>query len=464
MADKCTDRCRAEKCSLTDNAHYSDDDSVVNLLPTRVGFVVETQAAMIARQANGTAAAGRDGLRLGAGDWTVNESRAALLIVDDNDDNRYTLTLQLNLEGYTNLTVATNGREALDALQSRPFDLVLLDVMMPDVNGYDVLENMKANPELRDLPVIMISALSEIDSVIRCIELGAEDYLSKPFNPTLLRARIGASLEKKRLRDEIKENSRRLETASTHKSQFLANMSHELRTPLNAIIGVTEMMRDDAQELKLDDKIEPLDRVLGAARHLLALINDILDLSKIEAGRMELHLDSFSLNPLIEDIVKTIEPLAAKNANRVVAHCDSAIGMMHADPMRIRQALLNLVSNANKFTERGTIAINAGLEDGHRDRVTIAVTDTGIGMTVEQMGKLFREFSQADSTTSRNYGGTGLGLAISRRFCQMMGGDITVESEPGRGSTFKIWLPRIASPTPKALPALELMANSPQHS
>jgi signal transduction histidine kinase len=184
--------------------------------------------------------------------------------------------------------------------------------------------------------------------------------------------------------------------------------------------------------------------VLGAARHLLALINDILDLSKIEAGRMELALSSFPLAPLIADVVKTIEPLATKNGNKIAANCDGGIGTMHADQMRLRQALLNLMSNANKFTERGAISIDAHeQQENGRDWITIAVVDTGIGMTPEQMGKLFQEFSQASSTTASRYGGTGLGLAISKRFCQMMGGDITVASEPGKGSTFTIRLPRI---------------------
>jgi signal transduction histidine kinase len=223
-------------------------------------------------------------------------------------------------------------------------------------------------------------------------------------------------------------------------------MSHELRTPLNAIIGVSEMLRQDTEALKQDT--EPLDRVLGAGRHLLALINDILDLSKIEAGRMELQIETFPLVPLIADVVKTIEPLAAKNANQVAVNCDGAIGTLHADQMRLRQALLNLMSNANKFTERGTISIDArqGQESGG-DWITIAITDTGIGMTQEQMDKLFQEFSQASSTTASKYGGTGLGLAISKRFCQMMGGDITLESKPGRGSTFTIRVPRIVAVT-----------------
>jgi two-component system NtrC family sensor kinase len=199
------------------------------------------------------------------------------------------------------------------------------------------------------------------------------------------------AIENVRLFNEIQDKSRELAEASQHKSQFLANMSHELRTPLNAIIGVSEMLREDAEALKQDT--EPLDRVLGAGRHLLALINDILDLSKIEAGRMELNLETFSLAPLIDGVVKTIEPLAAKNCNRVAVRCDRAIGTMHADQMRLRQALLNLMSNANKFTEKGTVTIAAqqGQENG-RDWVTLSVADTGIGMTPEQMGKLFQEF------------------------------------------------------------------------
>jgi two-component system, NtrC family, sensor kinase len=251
----------------------------------------------------------------------------------------------------------------------------------------------------------------------------------------------GIAIENVRLFDEIQDKSRQLAEASQHKSQFLANMSHELRTPLNAIIGVSEMLREDTEAAKQD--LEPLDRVLGAARHLLALINDILDLSKIEAGRMELQLEDFELASLIEGVVKTIEPLAAKNENRVAVSCDPAIGSLHADQMRLRQTLLNLMSNANKFTEHGTIAVDARqAQESGRDWITIAVADTGIGMTAEQMGKLFQEFSQADASTTRKYGGTGLGLAISKRFCQMMGGDITVESEPGKGSVFTVRLPR----------------------
>jgi signal transduction histidine kinase/CheY-like chemotaxis protein len=251
------------------------------------------------------------------------------------------------------------------------------------------------------------------------------------------------AIENVRLFDEIQDKSRQLEEASQHKTQFLASMSHELRTPLNAIIGVTEMLLEDAREFKRDDELEPLERVLRAARHLLALINDILDLSKIEAGRMELHLETFPLAPLIEDVGKTIEPLAAKNTNRIVIDCSPDLGSIRADQIRLRQILLNLASNASKFTENGTVTITAQPQHSdERDWITIAVADTGIGMNAAQMGRLFQEFSQADSSTTRKYGGTGLGLAISRHFCRMMGGDITVKSKPGEGSTFTMRLPR----------------------
>ena len=258
------------------------------------------------------------------------------------------------------------------------------------------------------------------------------------------------AIENARLFKESQAKSEQLAEASKLKSQFLANMSHELRTPLNAIIGLTEMLHEDASELKRTEELEPLERVLRAAHHLLELINDILDLSKIEAGRMDLHVETFAIAPLVHEAIATIGPVAAKNGNEIIVHCPADIGEMHADQMRIRQALLNLVSNANKFTEHGrvTVDVTRVMSKGSEE-ITMAVRDTGIGLSSEQVGRLFQEFVQADSSTTRKYGGTGLGLAISRRFCQMMGGDISVESELGKGSTFTIRLPaRIESVQP----------------
>jgi signal transduction histidine kinase len=253
---------------------------------------------------------------------------------------------------------------------------------------------------------------------------------------------------------QLEAKSAELEAASAHKSQFLANMSHELRTPLNAIIGVSEMQLEDARDLGRKDAIEPLERILRAAQHLLALINDILDLSKIDAGKMEVHLESVDPAPLIEEIVATIRPLAEKNGNRVEADCATDLGPVHADAKRLRQALLNLAGNAAKFTDNGTIRIAGGrASENGRDWTVLSVSDTGIGMTPQQVSRLFQDFVQADASTTRKYGGTGLGLAISRRFCRMMGGDITVESAPGRGSTFTIRLPSMIANTQEVEPA-----------
>jgi signal transduction histidine kinase/DNA-binding response OmpR family regulator len=236
------------------------------------------------------------------------------------------------------------------------------------------------------------------------------------------------------------------EAMSRTKSSFLANMSHELRTPLNAIIGLTEMLVENAARFGTDKAAEPLRRVLRAGRHLLALINDILDLAKVEAGKMELSIGTVAVGPLIDEVVGTARPLAEQNRNRLVVDLQSPETPVWADPIRLRQVLLNLLSNACKFTTDGDISLRIRqTEDASGPWLEIAVSDTGIGMTPEQVKNLFQEFAQGEASTARQFGGTGLGLAISRRLCRLMGGDIAVESEPGRGSTFTVRLPREAA-------------------
>ncbi len=229
------------------------------------------------------------------------------------------------------------------------------------------------------------------------------------------------------------------EAANSAKSQFLASMSHELRTPLNAIIGYSEMLQEEVEDLGHGELGGDLQKIHTAGRHLLSLINNVLDLSKIEAGKMELHLETFDINEMLDDVVTTVRPLVDKNANRLEVRRADQLGSMRADLTKIRQMLLNLLSNSCKFTEGGVITLEAGRENG--DSIGFSVTDTGIGMTPEQMDKLFEAFSQAEASTTSKYGGTGLGLAITRRFCHMMGGDVQVESSPGKGSTFTIRLP-----------------------
>ena len=230
--------------------------------------------------------------------------------------------------------------------------------------------------------------------------------------------------------------------ANQAKSKFLANMSHELRTPLNAVIGIAEMLREDAEDLGQDDFLEPLDRISRAGKHLLHLINEVLDLSKIEAGKLEFHFEDFNPAALVQDAATTVEPLAEKNGNRITVRCADDAGGMHADLTRVRQIVLNLLSNACKFTEGGEVTVELARERSKgRDWLVFTVADTGIGMTPEQLAKLFEEFSQADSSITRKYGGTGLGLAISQRLCHMMGGDIDVASTSGEGTTFTVRLP-----------------------
>jgi signal transduction histidine kinase len=253
------------------------------------------------------------------------------------------------------------------------------------------------------------------------------------------------------------------DVANRTKSAFLASMSHELRTPLNAIIGFSRLVMRRSKEVLPTRQYENLEKILVSAEHLLALINDILDLSKVEAGKMDLYLETFDLADMLRDVSTTVQPLVEKNANTLVMQCANDLGTMRADLTKVRQALLNLLSNASKFTQRGAIGLTASrqVEDGV-DWITLSVTDTGIGMTPEQMGKLFQAFSQAETSIAGQYGGTGLGLAITRKFCQMMGGDITVTSEVGQGSTFTMRLPAEVSdskaePAPSAAPASEAL-------
>src|SRR5919199_613811 len=272
---------------------------------------------------------------------------------------------------------------------------------------------------------------------------------------------VGAWLdvtERKRAEEALAEKSRELEAASKHKSQFLANMSHELRTPLNAILSYSQLLLEEVEELGQHNFVPDVKKIHAAGTHLLGLINDILDLSKIEAGKMDLYLETFDVPALVGDVVALVRPLVERKANTLDVRWADGIGAMRADVTKVRQALFNLLSNAAKFTEHGTVSLSVTRApiDGV-DSVTFAVADSGIGMSPEQIRKLFQAFAQADSSTTRKYGGTGLGLAISRHFCRMMGGDITVESEIGKGSTFTVRLPALVSePVVATEPGAEL--------
>jgi PAS domain S-box-containing protein len=295
-----------------------------------------------------------------------------------------------------------------------------------------------------------------LELALRRVEDGGARLFTASFHD--LTARKVAEAELRAARDAAE--------ASNHaKSQFLANMSHELRTPLTAVIGYSEMLQEEARDGGHAGLLPDLEKIHAQSKHLLTLINDLLDMSKIEAGKIELYLETFDLAEAVRDVASTVQPLAARNGNVLEVEQAEGLGQMHADLTRLRQCLLNVLSNACKFTERGTVrlAVSRKTADG-ADWVTFRVTDTGIGLTPEQMGKIFRAFTQADLSTTRKYGGTGLGLAITRKLCQMMGGDITVTSTPGQGSTFTVRLPAVVRKgQPQAAPA-EMPAETPTRS
>jgi len=260
--------------------------------------------------------------------------------------------------------------------------------------------------------------------------------------------RLRAEVANERINADLLKARDAAVEANYAKSMFLANMSHELRTPMNAIIGYSEMLMEEFDEMETDEVVADLNKIHGAGRHLLALINDVLDISKIESGKMTVFIEAFDVATVIRDVENTVQPLLRQNENTLTVLIADNCGAMQSDLTKVRQTLINLLSNAAKFCDRGSIrlVVSRHSEDAG-DVVSFQVSDTGIGMTAAQIAKLFQPFSQADSSTTRRFGGTGLGLAISRRFCRMLGGDIAVESEPGKGSTFTVTLPSISTET-----------------
>ncbi len=335
----------------------------------------------------------------------------------------------------------------LQPLISQPIlDLARLASVVTDKKDYLVRAEKKTDDEVGHL----IDAFNQMLSVIqtRDAELQSANDMLEVYNQNLEKKVEERTAALAQASKEAQDARTAAEEASKAKSVFLANMSHELRTPLNAIIGYSEMLQEDAADCGHAEFIADLQKIHIAGKHLLGLINDVLDISKIEAGKMDLFLETFTVADLVRDVVSTIQPLVSKNRNTLKVELGDHLQTMRADATKVRQALFNLLSNACKFTENGTIALRVTRDGPSPDGdYRFEVIDSGIGMTEEQLRRLFRAFTQADASTTRKYGGSGLGLAITRYFCRMMGGDVTVQSKLGKGTTFTVKLPAVVAST-----------------
>ena len=404
------------------------------------------------------------------------EQRPILLAIDDDSDNRAFLTKAVSKQGFEVVT-APNATQARRQLDRRRPALIFLDVQMPEESGLALLPQM-----LRDFPdavVVMMTAYGSEQVAAEALRGGADDYIAKPIDLQRLREMLQRNLEKQRLRaerqslvarlkdsnrylmrqhaalrradEEILQVNRQLEQSNRYKSEFLANMSHELRTPLNAILGFSEILLDVTMDLTGGERTEFLRNIHSSGQHLLGLINDILDLAKIEAGKMELHLEEMRVAEALQEVTAILEPMARQQGLQLTTIGAVEARVIKVDRSKFKQVLYNLLSNAVKFTPPpGQITIT--VKDAP-DQLTVLVQDTGIGMKGEDLPKLFREFEQIDGSYTRRYQGTGLGLALCRRFVQMHGGRIWAESKFGKGSTFTFTIPR------EPRPALEVQAD-----
>jgi two-component system, sensor histidine kinase and response regulator len=392
----------------------------------------------------------------------MTDDRPSVLLVDDNEDNLVALEALL-ADLPCELVRAGSGNEALRQLIKRRFAVMLLDVQMPEMDGYEVARYARDSPASREVPIIFLTAASHTEqAVLRGYGSGAVDYLRKPLDPSVLRSKVRVFLELSASRQrlaaalvDLEQARQEAERASRFKSQFLANMSHELRTPLNAIIGFAELLEDPQTGPLSSSQREFVNHISTSGRHLTALMNDILDLARIEAGRIEVRPEPVALAALIKAAQEIVRPMAQKKGVQLTCELPPALPDAVMDPVRIKQVLYNLLSNGIKFTDRGgQVRLRAQLLGGDPAQgLTIAVSDTGIGIRAEDQRRLFREFERIQPTSGPTQEGTGLGLALTKRLVELHGGSIAVDSVPGRGSTFTVSLPLRAPAPPAAEPA-----------
>jgi adenylate cyclase len=384
--------------------------------------------------------------------WVIDFERCTLSLPDDDGEGYETKVLFEARRGVSKKAMTRMLSEGVAGQVLRTGRMRLIAPGSPDTEPVP----SGGDPDMEgDMPTVLVVPVRAYDRNLGALCFGTRR--GRGFSREDIKVAVSfathlaLAVDRCRTTQKLKEARDRAEQATRTKSQFLANMSHELRTPLNAVIGITEMLLEDAEEEQSEEMVEPLSRIFNAGKHLLSLINNVLDLSKIEAGAVELHNERFLVSELLKDIECTVAVLAQKNGNTLIVEGPDVALEMCADITRCKQIVLNLLSNACKFTQAGTVSLAVHVEQSDaRDWLVWDVSDTGIGLSPKQIGGLFREFTQADASTTRKYGGTGLGLAISKRLAEAMGGGISVESELGVGTTFTVRLPIAAKRCPKA--------------